>query len=136
MTRFRTRLDAMQSARGGWLCLMCRATDTEKRKANICGACGNGSMHFFPSQKELKRSAELLLAERAGAISRLRFHPRYELAVKGTTITTYVADAEYLENAILVVEDTKPRGGNRDPVAALKIKLWEALFKPLKVRIV
>lgn len=137
MTRIRSRLDGMQRRKGGWLCTECRTPDAVKRKGNHCATCGgNGSMTYFPSQREMKRAAELLLAQHAGAISGLRFHPRYDLIVKGRLVTTYVADATYRENSLPVVEDTKPRGGNVDPVAALKISLFEACMAPLKVRIV
>jgi hypothetical protein len=131
MSRFRSKLDGIQKARGAWLCTSCRAVSLMKRKRCLCG----GDMAYFPSQRELNRAAELLLAERAGSITGLKFHPRYDLIVNGRKVATYVADASYVEDSVPVVEDTKPVGF-MTPEARLRINLFEACYAPLKVRIV
>jgi hypothetical protein len=133
MTRFTSKLDAMRRAKGSWLCLGCQAIVAGKVKA--CANC-KGDVQYFPSQKELKRACMLLLLEQKRQITGLKFHPRYPLTVNGQHVTTYVADAAYVEDSFPVVEDTKPRGGNVDPVAALKIELFNACYHPLRVRIV
>ena len=132
LSRFRSKLDGIQKARGAWLCTSCRNVWPAKMKACPCG----GSVEFFPSQRELKRAAELLLAERAGAITGLRFHPRYPLIVNGRKVATYVADASYVEDSLPVVEDVKPRNKFMTPEARLRIALFEACYHPIRVRIV
>ena len=131
-SRFRSKLDGMNRARGAWLCLDCRAVWQERVKD--CPTC-DGEVKHFPSQRELKRAAALLLAEKAGAITGLKFHPRYPLIVNGRKVATYVADASYVEDSLPVVEDTKPVGF-MTPEARLRIDLFEACYAPLKVRIV
>lgn len=78
----------------------------------------------FPSKKEAARWGELLLLEKAGAISNLEYQPRYPLRVNGQLICTYVADSDYFENNKRVVEDVK---GFKTPVYRLKKKLLLAL---------
>lgn len=132
MTRFRSKLDGIQKARGAWLCTSCRAVSPVKGKFCGCGVVPT----YFPSQRELNRAVELLLAERAGAITGLKFHPRYDLIVNGRKVATYVADASYVEDSLPVVEDVKPKSGFMTPEARLRIDLFEACYAPLKVRIV
>ena len=131
VARFRSKLDGIQKARGAWLCTSCRAVSPVKGTFCRCGVVPT----YFPSQRELNRAVELLLAERAGAITGLKFHPRYELWVNGRKVATYVADASYVEDSLPVVEDTKPVGF-MTPEARLRIDLFEACYAPLKVRIV
>lgn len=132
-SRFRSKLDGIQKARAAWLCLECHAVHAGKVKG--CDTCG-GEVHHFPSQKELKRALNLLLLETARQITGLKFHPKYDLIVNGRKVATYVADASYVEDSLPVVEDTKPRSGFIDSVAALKIRMFEACYHPIKVRIV
>lgn len=62
---------------------------------------------YFPSEKEAKRYADLLLLQTAGAITGLVSHPRYQLNVSGVHIGDYVADFKYYERGQLIVEDVK-----------------------------
>lgn len=61
------------------------------------------------SKREAKRANDLLLMQKLGLISNLEFQPRYELIPKqeGERAVTYRADARYVENGKLVVEDSK-----------------------------
>lgn len=131
MSRFRSKLDGMNRAKGAWLCA-CGAITQAKVKRCKCGAVPD----YFPSRRELNRAVELRIMEKAGTISGLEFHPRYDLRVNGRKITTYVADSRYVENSRVVVEDVKPRSGFIEPIARLKMDLFEACHYPLKVRIV
>ena len=68
----------------------------------------------FDSVKEYRRYCELLLLERAGAITKLERQVKYELIpaqrIDGKVVERacqYIADFVYLENGKKVVEDTK-----------------------------
>lgn len=93
-------------------------------------ACGSKiDRVYFPSRAEHVRAAQLLLQRDLGKISRLEFHPRFDLCVEGQKVTTYVADAQYYRDGKLVVEDTKASGTDFiDKTAALKITLFNAIF--------
>lgn len=87
----------------------------------------------FASKKEAKRYAELKLRERAGEITQLRCHPRYELAIKGILICTYVADFAYVRllppargGQWVVVEDVKS-DATKTAVFVIKSKLMKAI---------
>lgn len=84
----------------------------------------------FDSMKEYRRYCELLLLERAGAITGLERQVKYELIpaqrIGGKVAEracSYVADFVYLENGERVVEDTK---GFRTPdyIIKRKLMLW------------
>ncbi|CAB4180346.1 Protein of unknown function DUF1064 [uncultured Caudovirales phage] len=81
---------------------------------------------MFASKAEAARYSELLLLERAGAISGIECHPRFALVVNGCKIATYVADFRYLDKrtGLAVVEDVK---GVQTAVFKLKYKLVRAL---------
>ncbi len=80
----------------------------------------------FDSKGELARWEELRLLERAGEVSELRRQVRYDLAVEGVKVGTYVADFSYLDHkGRHVVEDFK---GVRTPVYRLKKKLMLAIY--------
>ena len=104
-----------------------------------CPNCGiEGMRVYFPSQAEHIRAAQLIMLQKTGRISQLKFHPRYDLIVEGTKICAYEADCSYIENGKQIIEDTKPEGTDFiDPIAKFKISLFNALFKKhnLKVRI-
>lgn len=82
----------------------------------------------FDSKKEAHRYCELKLLEKAGQISDLRHHVPYLLIPKqedkdGNLLErecNYIADFEYLENGVKVVEDVK---GVRTAVYKIKKKL-------------
>lgn len=68
----------------------------------------------FDSMKEYRRYCELLLLERAGAITDLQRQVKFELIpaqrIDGKVVERacqYIADFVYLENGKKVVEDTK-----------------------------
>lgn len=65
-----------------------------------------GNEHF-PSQKEARRYKDLLLMQKAGAITGLVIHPRFPLNVSGEHIGDYIADFQYFERGARVVEDVK-----------------------------
>lgn len=80
----------------------------------------------FASKAEGKRYAELRLLERAGEIRDLRCQPRYDLAVNGQKICTYVGDFAYLNRTgTPVTEDVK---GYRTDVFEIKAKLFRAVL--------
>ena len=81
----------------------------------------------FDSQKEARRFRELLLLERAGAITGLQRQVKFELIpsqrIGGKVVERacgYVADFVYMENGQQVVEDAK---GMRTQEYRLKRKL-------------
>jgi hypothetical protein len=61
------------------------------------------------SKKEAKRYSLLLIRQAAGEISGLFPHPSWPLIVNGVKIGKYTADARYLEDGKLVVEDVKSK---------------------------
>ena len=81
----------------------------------------------FDSQLEARRFRELLLLERAGAITGLQRQVKFELIpsqrIGGKVVEracSYVADFVYMENGKKVVEDTK---GYKTPEYKIKRKL-------------
>lgn len=81
----------------------------------------------FDSAKEAKRYAELVLLERAGAITGLRRQVPYAMEINGIYLCTYVADMVYREGARVVVEDVKSEATRKLPVYRLKRRLMQAL---------
>lgn len=84
----------------------------------------------FDSMKEYRRYCELLLLERAGAITGLERQVKFELIpsqrIGGKVVEracSYIADFVYIENGAKVVEDTK---GFRTPdyIIKRKLMLW------------
>ncbi len=68
----------------------------------------------FDSTKEFNRYYELKLLSRAGKISNLEVHPKFELQPKFRDLSgvahraiTYSGDFAYNENGVYVVEDVK-----------------------------
>jgi hypothetical protein len=90
----------------------------------------DGKTIKFPSRIELVRAAELILLARAGEITHLKFHPRYDHNVNGIKVWTYVADSTYRRKgeARVIVEDVKPLGAPIDQLSRGKLKLHDALF--------
>lgn len=93
----------------------------------------------FDSQAEAARYQELVLLERAGAITGLRVHPVYLLEprarMNGQWLrpVRYIADFEYRENGALVVEDVK---GVETSVFRLKANLFKRRYPDRMLRIV
>lgn len=80
----------------------------------------------FDSRKEAARWIELRLLQKAGLISDLHRQVKFDLAVNGIKVCAYWADFTYIENAALVVEDTKS-SATKTPVFRLKAKLMAAI---------
>lgn len=91
--------------------------------------------YTFDSQAERARYGELLLLQRAGAISELVVHPRYVLLDKTTTerVTVYVADFEYLDGTKQIVEDVK---GVETALWRLKMAMFRRRYPRVELRIV
>lgn len=85
---------------------------------------------FYDSTKEAERHWALKQKQDAGQISGLQWQPRFPIEVNGVKVCVYVADACYVENGAVVVEDAK---GVRTPVYRLKAKLMLAVHG-VKVR--
>lgn len=133
----RTAEDWRQMAIKNHLCTACLHYQAEIWKT--CPKCSapEGNREYMPSMAELKRASQLIHAVRAGRITHLRFHPRYDLKVDGVKVCAYEADAEYREGGKTIVEDTKPEGDFMEQSAKLKIALFNALHAKfgLKVKI-
>ena len=80
----------------------------------------------FPSKLEAKRYGELLILQKAGAISCLKRQVPFDLEVNGHLICRYIADFTYTQSATgeIVCEDAK---GVMTPAFRLKAKLMEAV---------
>lgn len=99
--------------------------------------------HRFDSKREYLRYKELKLLERAGEITDLRVHPRYEIVIGGVPIMVcsnqhnkwdrplvYEADFEYLTAPPFgerVILDVKMQSGHRTGVYKLKRALMRAM---------
>ena len=82
----------------------------------------------FASKKEAKRYAELKLLERAKQISGLKLQPRFEI-IPGMRINGklhraihYLADFEYIDNGVRIIEDVK---GMQTDVFGIKLRLMK-----------
>lgn len=82
----------------------------------------------FDSKKEATRYCQLKLLQKAGKISDLRLQPKFDLVVCGTKICRYIADFEYIENGLVIVEDVKSTA-TKTQVYRLKNKLMKAVLK-------
>jgi hypothetical protein len=94
----------------------------------------------FDSKAEAQRYVQLLMLQQAGAISGLVLQPKYLLQASfkdkdGHTIRAihYIADFQYQEAGMLVVEDVK---GIETDVFKLKEKLFRFKFPHVDFRIV
>ncbi len=111
------------------LCVSCLHHQPKTWKE--CPQCKADESHreYMPSMAELKRASQLIILQRSGHISRLTFHPRFDLKVNNVKICTYEADSSYYDEVgKYVVEDVKPP--DSDFIAAeseIKINLFNAL---------
>jgi hypothetical protein len=121
----KSKQEGMNRAKRCHVCLDCRYYQTEIYKS--CPECGSKNRQYFMSEAEFHRGMSLMTLQLAGTISNLRFQPRYDLAVNGKKICTYVADADYYQDGVLVCEDSKPEKFI-DDLALVKIKLFEAIY--------
>ena len=82
----------------------------------------------FASKGEAKRYSELLLLQRAGDITDLTPHPRFDLNVNGVKVGVYTADSFYRKNGEVIIEDYKSPATLTE-AARLRIKLFEAIYE-------
>lgn len=135
--QFRSQQQALNTAKRTHCCTACR--HQQPLTFDVCPSCGvEGMRVYFRSEKELGRAMTLILLQRSGKISQLKFLPKFDLAVEGTKICGYEADAQYVEDGKTVIEDSKPEGDFMTDTAKFKIALFNALNKKhgLSVRIV
>lgn len=142
---FTSKRDAMSKAKRVHCCTSCLYfTDKVFDVCPQCGANGNikkkANMRvYFPSKSEHLRAAQLIQMQKAGQISGIKFHPRYDLIVNGHKISAYEADVSYFDSdGKQIIEDTKPSGTDFvDDLAEIKIALFNALYEDqgLKVKI-
>lgn len=99
----------------------------------------------FDSMAERGRYRELCILQRAGEISELEVHVKYELqpkfkrGKKTIQAITYEADFRYIENGAVVLEDVKggKNGkGTRTQVFDLKAKILQFRFPDIELRII
>lgn len=81
----------------------------------------------FASKREAQRYFELKMRLLAREITDLELQPKFPVEVRGKKVCTYIADFQYRENGVLVVEDVKSPA-TKTPVYRLKKKLCEALY--------
>lgn len=123
---FKSKRDGFARAKKFHMCTAC--TQSQSAIFKVCPGCGASGMRvFLPSRAEMLRAAELIRMQVAGEISRLRFHPRYDLVVEGRKICAYEADSEYMKDGQTIIEDVKPFGDFMDKIASMKIDLFNAI---------
>ena len=88
------------------------------------------------SKREASRWGELLLMQQAGVITDLLPHPSFPLFVNGTRTGRYTADALYVESGRLIVEDTKSRITAEHRAFRQRLRLFEACYPQITVRLV
>lgn len=84
----------------------------------------------FASGAEAQRYCELKLLEKAGEISGLEVHPRFQIVVNNHNVCTYIADFDYLDtDGKMVVEDVKGmKKGSAYSMFRIKKKLMSACY--------
>ncbi len=99
----------------------------------------------FDSKAEERRFDQLCILEKAGEISGLEVHVKYELqpsfkrAGKTIRAITYEADFRYIENGAVVLEDVKGGRGGKGTITqvfTLKSKLLQFKYPDVELRIV
>lgn len=88
--------------------------------------------HKFDSKREGARYLELKLLEKAGKISDLKLHPKFPIILNEVKICNYIADFQYTERGLNIVEDIK---GWPTPVFRLKAKLFTVSYPELELLI-
>jgi len=132
---WQSKLDGIQSAKTAHFCTSCMYQQKETWGKDPCPRCKTvGSRVYMKSEVELQRGAELIISQRAGQITNLRFQPRYDLIVNSDKICTYVGDFEYRENGKIILEDVKPLKF-MDGEAKLKIAMFNALYKSMNMSV-
>lgn len=100
--------------------------------------CGGIEFISFPSKGEATHWAQLRQLEKRGIITDLRRQTWHDLLVYGpqgqpVKVGSYVADFEYDREGSHYIDDSKPAAGV-DDLAALKLKIMEAMGKPVNLR--
>lgn len=127
--RFQSKAHALGMAHRTHACTSCM--HQQSTTFDLCPTCGvRGMRVYFRSKKELGRAMQLILLQRAGKISQLKFLPKFDLVVNGVLVCKYEADAQYVENGRTQIEDTKPSGDFMTDVAKFKIALFNAIYAP------
>ena len=86
--------------------------------------------HTFDSKAEHRRYCELRLLERAGAITDLVVHPRFDLLPatawngKRYPAVRFTPDFQYREDGRMVVEDVKGGKATQTRDFKLRLRLW------------
>lgn len=93
------------------------------------------SGRVFDSRKEASRFQILKRRLKAGEIDELTCQPRYKVAVGKGRPSYYVADFQYVEDGVLVVEDVKSPATAKLPLFLLKKKLMWDLHR-IEVKVV
>ena len=133
--RFKTKQDGFRIAIKAHVCTAC--LHNQAKPFDKCPNCeAVGMREFFPSKDEHHRAAELIMMQKNGLISQLKFHPRYDLKIEGTKVCAYEPDSQYVKDGKQIIEDVKPQGSDFiDPISALKIKMFNASYKKLNLRV-
>ena len=94
----------------------------------------------FDSKLELNRYLELCLLEKAGKITDLEIHPKFELLPeferrgKKYRRILYEADFCYKQNGKMIVEDTKSQATANNAVYKLKKKMFHYCYPDLEIK--
>lgn len=83
---------------------------------------------YFPSKKQAHRFGDLRLLEKCGHIKDLRKEVDFSIDINGFHICKYRADAVYVDDSKLVVEDTKSDITRKLSVYRIKKKLMRAIL--------
>lgn len=79
----------------------------------------------FDSTREARRYQDLVLMQKGGQINLLRRQVPYPIYIKGKKICDWLADFVYIQNGLVVVEDSK---GHKTDIYKLKKKMVEAEY--------
>lgn len=101
------------------------AADYQATIKNKTNKYRNKKSGKFDSKKEEKRYYELILMQKAGNISDLIHHKKFDLIPKqdGERAIKYEADFVYQRNGVLIVEDVKSPATRKIPLYSIKRKL-------------
>lgn len=85
--------------------------------------------YVFDSKKEGRHYLFLKERLKAGEISDLKIHPRYNLVVNGQKVCGFCPDFEFTENGVKKVHDVKGmKFGVPFQLFRVKVKLFKALY--------
>lgn len=97
----------------------------------------------FDSKLEAERYEYLRIMEKAGLITDLRPHPKFELQSAfrdsegvAQRAITYIADFSYTQNGAQIVEDVKSPFTAKDSVFKIKMKMFKRIYPSYKFKVV